>query len=58
MKKLIVKSLYFLGDLTYKSYFFRYEWGYRLYRNLMVTSSNLQDKWNLQEPWITTDGRS
>lgn len=53
MKKFIVKFLCVLGDLTYRSYFFRYEWGYRLYNKLMTKSSNLQDKWKLKEPWTT-----
>lgn len=54
VKSFIVYTLYYIGDILSKS--FNWDLGvylfFKSYNWCMIKSLELQEKWNLEEPWI------
>lgn len=55
LKQWWVMTLYYLGDFVAHSWLVNMSWGYDLYNYLLTKSIDLQEKWNLPEPWFFTD---
>lgn len=51
MKKIIVYTLFYIGDLVWRSGLINMEIGYEVYQFFMIGSSDLQEKYGLDEPW-------